>query len=117
MENYKTERTKRMKQSFIALHNDGKSIKEIAEIFNLHYSTVYYALGDIAKENNLRREDLLERSREKAKNKIRSRSYVRKEQMKPDVLITHLDKVKSEVRSIIEIIDQALIKEEKCDEN
>ena len=117
MENHKTERTKRMKQSFIALHNDGKSIKEIAEIFNLHYSTVYYALGDIAKENNLRREDLLERSREKAKNEIRPRSYIKKEQIKPDVLITHFDKVKSEVRSIIEIIDQALIKEEKRDED
>ena len=54
-----SERVVRMKQDFMRLHNEGKTIKEIAEIYNLHYTTVYDYLEEIAKANNIDRSNLL----------------------------------------------------------
>lgn len=56
-----SERVIRMKQNFMQLHNNGKTIKEIAEIYNLHYTTVYDYLQEIADANNMTRTDLLTR--------------------------------------------------------
>ena len=56
-----SERVVRMKQNFMRLHNEGKTIKEIAEIYNLHYTTVYDYLQEIADANNMTRTDLLTR--------------------------------------------------------
>lgn len=49
-----------MKQNFMALHNDGYTIPEIAQKYNLDKSTVYRHLDDIARENGVSRDDLLQ---------------------------------------------------------
>ena len=53
------ERTLKMKQDFMKLHNDGLSIKEIAVKFNLSPTTIYKSLDEIAKKEDCSREDLL----------------------------------------------------------
>ena len=57
----KDERTLQMEQNFMVLHNEGKTIKEIAAMFDLSTVTVYGRLSDIAKANGVSRESLLER--------------------------------------------------------
>lgn len=54
-----SERVHKMKEEFMSLHNNGKTIPEIATMFHLHYTTVYDHLEEIAKENGVDREDLL----------------------------------------------------------
>lgn len=49
-----------MKQNFMALHNEGYSIPEIAQKFNLSKATVYRHLDEIARENKVTRDDLLQ---------------------------------------------------------
>ena len=56
----KDERTFKMKQQFMSLHNRGLSIKEIASRFNLHVGTIYSNLEDIAMKEGCSRESLLE---------------------------------------------------------
>lgn len=54
-----TERVVRMKQNFMRLHDEGKTIPEIAKIYQLDLSTVYKYLQEIADENGTTREELL----------------------------------------------------------
>ena len=54
-----TERVIQMKQNFMRLHDEGKTIPEIAKIYNLNFSTVYKSLQEIADENGTTREELL----------------------------------------------------------
>ena len=56
-----SERVRAMKREFMNLHNEGLGIREIAEMFNLGISTVYFYLGEIAEKNGVRREELLSR--------------------------------------------------------
>lgn len=63
-----SERTLRMKRSFMQLHNCGYSIKEIARLFDLDGSSVYRLLDEIVTSYNaehpdapITREQLLER--------------------------------------------------------
>ena len=49
-----------MKQNFMTLHNEGYSIAEIAERFELSPPTVYRHLDEIARENKVTRNDLLQ---------------------------------------------------------
>jgi DNA-binding MarR family transcriptional regulator len=49
-----------MKKNFMALHNEGYSIAEIAERFELSPPTVYNHLDEIARENGVTRNDLLQ---------------------------------------------------------
>lgn len=53
------ERTLKMKQSFISLHDQGMSIKDIAKEFGLGLSVVYKNLGEIAISANRDRASLL----------------------------------------------------------
>ena len=55
------ERTLKMKQEFMLLHNKGLSVKEIAEKFNLNVTTVYASLETIAQKEGCTRESLLKR--------------------------------------------------------
>lgn len=55
-----SERVRRMKENFMSLHGEGKSIKEIAQTFNLSDTTVYHYLGEIASQNGISRESLLQ---------------------------------------------------------
>ena len=53
------ERTLKMKREFMTLHEQGLTVKDIAEKFNLNPVTVYHHLGDIAEANGCTRESLL----------------------------------------------------------
>lgn len=55
------ERTLRMMEEFIALHEEGLSIPEIAKHFDLSTTTVYTNLDKIAEKAGVTRESLLER--------------------------------------------------------
>ena len=56
------ERTLKMKQEYVSLHDQGLSPKEIAKRFNLSQKTIYNCLDDIAKESGRSRASLLERN-------------------------------------------------------
>lgn len=49
-----------MKKNFMTLHNQGYSIAEIAAQFELSAPTVYRHLDEIARENKVTRNDLLQ---------------------------------------------------------
>ena len=55
------ERTLKMMENFISLHNEGYSIKDIAEKYDLSVSVVYRRLGAIAEKAGVSREELLEK--------------------------------------------------------
>lgn len=55
-----SERMRLMKESFMELHQQGVTIPEIAEKFNLGKTTVYHTLQDIADANGISRESLLQ---------------------------------------------------------
>ncbi len=57
----KHERTLKMMENFMDLHNNGHSIGEIAKLYNLSVTTVYKSLDRIAKKNGVTRESLLEK--------------------------------------------------------
>lgn len=54
-----SERVVQMKANFMKLHQEGWSIAEIADKFNLCTRTVYYHLDTIASQHGLKRENLL----------------------------------------------------------
>lgn len=54
-----SERRKRLREGFMEMRGQNKTIEEIAEHFQVSTWTVYHALDDIAKENGVTREDLL----------------------------------------------------------
>lgn len=55
-----SERTLKMKEAFMTLHNQGLSIKEIAHKFNLASCTVYGCLQEIADQAGVPRDSLLQ---------------------------------------------------------
>ena len=55
------ERTLQMMENFISLHNEGYSVKDIAEKYNLSLSVVYKNLGTIAEKAGVTRKELLEK--------------------------------------------------------
>lgn len=55
-----SERTAQMERSFMELHNQGMTISQIAEKFDLQPRTVYYRLQAIADDNGVTRESLLQ---------------------------------------------------------
>lgn len=57
----KNERTLKMMEQFMALHNDGKDISEIADLTGVSKWTVYDNLQAIADQNGVSREELLQR--------------------------------------------------------
>ena len=66
-----SERTFKMKESYIKLHDEGLSVGEIAERFGLTPRVVYLALKDIAAKAGVTRESLLERPHKPHSNPIR----------------------------------------------
>ena len=55
----RNERTLKMMEEFMSLHEKGLSIHEIAENYDLVDSTVYKLLGEIAQANGVSRSELL----------------------------------------------------------
>ena len=70
-----SERVNVMKKNFMTLHEQGYSIPEIAQKFNLSFCTVYRLLDEIAKENNLIREDLLQILRTPSEEQLLRREH------------------------------------------
>lgn len=103
-----SERVLRMKQDFMRLHEEGYSIPEIAELYNLSGRTVYRHLQEIAEENGVKREDLLKVVRV---YKVERFWTNHASQVKVDVeeLNDGFDKAKSTVGSLISMIDTMLI--------
>ena len=57
-----------MKKNFMNHQKDGKSISEIADIYNLSTKAVYYHLQGIADKNGVSRKELLERDYPETRN-------------------------------------------------
>lgn len=55
------ERTFKMMENFISLHNEGYSIKEIAKKYSLSTTTVYNRLEEIAEKAGVTRKELLKK--------------------------------------------------------
>lgn len=80
-----SERMRQMKECFIRLHEEGVSISEIAEKFNLGESTVYQKLQEIADANGVTRDSLLQQVRtpsERAYKEEAKRIQVNVEEMR-----------------------------------
>lgn len=58
-------RVGKMMENFLRLHNEGKEISEIAEMFQLSSRTVYLKLQEIADKEGITREELLSRPHKK----------------------------------------------------
>lgn len=57
----KYERTLKMKNNYVRLWQEGRTVSEIAELYDLSSRAVYRHLQDIADENGFTREELLSR--------------------------------------------------------
>lgn len=55
----RTQRVEKLIKNFMQYHEEGYSIPEIAEIFDIDFSTVYKHLQEIAEKNGTTREALL----------------------------------------------------------
>ena len=55
----KSIRMEELKKNFMKHHEEGKTIKEISELYNVSTRHIYNSLQDIADENNVSRESLL----------------------------------------------------------
>lgn len=105
------ERTIQMKLHFMELHEDGKTIKEIAAKYNITARSVYLHLQEIADENGVSRESLLDMVQ---KEHDVSKKHVRKkcEKVDPEELKKDFEGAIKHVNDIIEKIDIILKEEE-----
>ena len=55
------ERTLKMMENYVRLHEEGRSVSEIAKLYGLSASTVYGLLAEIANRAGVSRESLLEK--------------------------------------------------------
>lgn len=55
------ERTLKMMENYVRLHEEGRSVSEIAKLYSLSTSTVYGRLAEIANKAGVSRKSLLEK--------------------------------------------------------
>lgn len=113
-----SERTFQMKESYVKLHEEGLSVGQIAERFDLTPRMVYLALGDIAKKAGVSRDSLLEKPHKPHSNPVRvvqdqsgvnladHETYVKE-------TLASFDQVLKNVGQYIELQEQIAAKEEK----
>lgn len=99
------ERTLKMMENYIKLHNEGHSVADIAKRFNLTTTTVYSKLEEIAKQNGVTRESLLERPFEADHS---GRNYTPVKPIDPSSFRTHYGKAVAEVSAMKEAISRAI---------
>lgn len=108
-----SERMRLMKENFMELHQQGFTIPEIAEKYNLGKATVYHTLQDIADANGVSRESLLKIVRTPTE-----RAY-KEEAKRVKVNVTELKKGFEEAGKqldfLIGIIDETLREENEHD--
>ena len=107
MASSQSERIKLLREGFIHLRNDGKSISEIADHFHVSTVTVYSNLQVIADANGVTRESLLYvvHKPHELKN---GRVTFFKETVKPEELKKNFSNIRNDVDNIIELIDTIL---------
>jgi transposase len=108
-----SERTIAMKKGFMALYEKGYSIPEIAERYNLSFSTVYKRLEEIAQENGVEggREALLQLPRTQ-KNERKQRRYEEKEHVDGDSMLAGFAELSESLEKMMAEIDETLGKGE-----
>ena len=105
------ERTLRMKQEYISLHEQGLTPGEIAEKFDLDVSTVYKSLGEIASSNGMDRADLLTRPHSEH---VRYKNRLKKiEPIDISDFIDHIDKAISEAKELQLVMKKQVKRQEK----
>lgn len=108
------ERTFRMKQEYVDLHEQGLSPAEIAERFKLSKSTVYSSLSEIAKANGVSREELLTQPHAEP---VRYKDRLKKiKPLDPSDFLEHFEKTMSEVSELHSILKRQLKTQEKVAE-
>ena len=105
-----SERVKIMKEGFMTLHNNGKTINEIAEHFKVSTWSVYNNLQDIADANGVTRDSLL--TRVNKSHDVTKRTLRPQEKITPIELNESFFKMLHEVDQLIENIDEILEDEE-----
>ena len=117
--NLESERVREMKKHFMDLHNNGLSIQEIAERFNLNRSTAYNHLEEIAVANGVSRESLLRTIRnsvESSDSKTQIQSHTEKVNEKVDVIAdveaikASFGKIQEHLTDLIKLVDLAIEK-------
>lgn len=100
-----TQRVEMLKKDFMKYHNNGYSIREIADVFQVDFSTVYNHLQEIADAYGVTRESLL------AKPNIPHSSRLAFQKEKTDVgeLKDGFTKIENDIDEVISVIDKILI--------
>ena len=107
-----SERTRVMKENFMALHMEGGTIAEIAERYNLSKVTVYQHLQEIADAHGVTRESLLQRII--IRIPTTERQYAeeeRKMKVTAEELEAGFTEVNDTLTQLINCIDQILMEE------
>jgi predicted DNA-binding protein YlxM (UPF0122 family) len=109
MANNTSERVQQLKKNFMKHRIDeGKTIKEISEIYNVSTRHIYLRLQEIANENNVTRESLLTTPHREHPRRSSSTT----EQVNPQEIRQEFDTMISNAKVLIEKIDSILQEEE-----
>ena len=107
-----SERVYQMMKGFMDCHKKGMTISEIANIFGVSSVTVYKYLEEIAKQNELKREDLLQVVKTSPSHYLKKEA----ETFNVDVgkVLAEIDDVKAGISRAISEIDVIIM---KCEES
>lgn len=102
----RTENVSKMLENFMELHNEGYTIPEIAQKYNVEKSTVYHLLQQIADANGVTRESLLQIVHS---NHVMTKARISKAtQVNPEELKAAFERANKEVKNLTRIVDQIL---------
>ena len=106
----KSIRMEELKKNFMKHHEEGKTIKEISELYNVSTRHIYNSLQDIADENNVSRESLLTTVHKQQKPLQNTKSDG---QINPAEMKENFDGIINNAKIIIKKIDSILQEEIK----
>lgn len=109
------ERTFKMKQGFVSLHDQGMSIKDIAEEFGVGLSSVYQNLGKIAASANRDRESLLDQPHKP--HLTYDRQYVPLKKVDVDAYRQKFAVLKANCKELKQLLHEYVEKEEEAMQN
>ena len=100
-----------MIKNFFGMKQEGKTICEIADYYNLTTRTIYLCLQEIADNNGVSRDDLLDKKHKpyEVKN-IKSRRP--SEKVDAEELVNHFSSMIEEIDNIVFILDDFLKRNE-----
>ena len=104
-----TQRVENLKKDFMKYHHDGYSIRDIADIFHVDFSTVYNHLQEIAETHGVTRESLLV----KPNTSHSSRLAFQKDKTDVRELQNGFTKVVKDIGVVVTAIDKILLTREK----